>query len=349
MRQKHLKSFLKGLLLIQLFILSVAAGLTVDFHRGFVDFLPRLRIIKVSVPFSGIAINQHQAEWLLGETCLSMLGTEHFVDWGAEQMQTASIAENMIDSHMQVLAYATPVAAPVVEPALPQDVSSDQEAVPSREQEEKTVAEGLFRGKKVLIYCTHSAESYIPDSGKARLDGKRGLINKVAENLQKALVQQGLPAEFVNTIHDYPDYDQSYTNSRKTVKQILQTDKEILALFDVHRDSLPGTTKAPTITADGRKSARVLIIVGTDERKPHPEWKKNLAFAQALQAQGEKMYPGLIKGVTTKAGTYNQEFHSRALLLELGSDYNTLEEANYAAELFADVIIQVLKEEIQPQ
>lgn len=59
------------------------------------------------------------------------------------------------------------------------------------------------------------------------------------------------------------------------------------------------------------------------------------------------MYPGLIKGVRTKAGTYNQEFHPRALLLEFGSDYNTLEEASYAARLFNQVLIEVLKEDIQ--
>jgi len=37
------------------------------------------------------------------------------------------------------------------------------------------------------------------------------------------------------------------------------------------------------------------------------------------------------------------------LLLEFGSDYNTLEEANYAAQLFSDVLMQVLKEEIELQ
>ena len=29
------------------------------------------------------------------------------------------------------------------------------------------------------------------------------------------------------------------------------------------------------------------------------------------------------QGVRTKAGTYNQEYHPHALLLELGSDYNS--------------------------
>ncbi len=347
MRQKHLKAFFKGIILIQLFLLSVAAGLTVNFTAGIPSLAQRLRMINISVPFSGVVISQHQAELMFRETYLPIMGDPRLSYWGPGQMQGASLAENMIDSHIQVLAYAQSEHRAVAETNSPRDVSSSDDLPQAEEPEVK--ADRLFQGKKVYLYCTHSAESYIPGSGKARMDGKLGLINKVAENLQKNIKAQGLPAEFISTMHDYPKYDESYANSRNTVKQILQTDQEVLALFDVHRDSLPGATKAATIDAAGRKSARILIIVGTDERKPHPDWKKNLAFAEALHAQGEKMYPGLIKGVTTKAGTYNQEFHPHALLLEFGSDYNTLGEADYAAELFAEVLIQVLKEETQPQ
>jgi stage II sporulation protein P len=347
MRRKYFASFLKGMLLIQLFILSVTAGLTMDFSAIFPKVMQKLQMINV--PFSRIEISQRQADMMFLETYLPFLDDDSLLNLGLNKMHTANIAENMIDSQMQVLAYTGPETMPEVESEPVHAVPPNQDNVQEEAQEEQKIDNQLFKGKKIFIYCTHSAESYIPDTGKARLDGKRGLVNVVAENLQKNLSAQGLPAEFIDKIHDYPAYDQSYTNSRSTVKQILQTNNNVLALFDVHRDSLPGTTKAATVIVDGRKTARILIIVGTDERKPHPEWKKNLAFAEALYEQGEKMYPGLIKGVTTKAGTYNQEFHPHALLLEFGSDYNTLEEANYATQLFSDILIQVLKEEMQLQ
>ena len=54
---------------------------------------------------------------------------------------------------------------------------------------------------------------------------------------------------------------------------------------------------------------------------------------------------GLIK-VRTKAGTYNQEYHHHALLLEFGTDQNKLEEVLYAGELFSDILVEVLKEEV---
>ncbi|MFA7149179.1 MAG: stage II sporulation protein P, partial [Syntrophomonadaceae bacterium] len=198
---------------------------------------------------------------------------------------------------------------------------------------------------QVVVYCTHSAETYIPDSGKARCDGERGLINNVAGVISTQLQSAGMKADFIDSIHDYPDYDKSYTNSRETVKKILDSKEKLLALFDVHRDSIPGKESADTINVRGKKAARILIIVGTDERKEHPHWKSNLAFAESLYQQGEQMYPGLIKGVRTKSGTYNQEFFDHSLLLEVGSDYNSFAEAKYAGELFAQILLEVLEEE----
>lgn len=343
MRRKNFTLFLKGMFLIQLFLLSVAAGLTVDFGAGFPRVLARLPATNVGMPFAAVKISQRQADLMFMETYLPILYNASLLNLDLNKIQTASIAENMIDSHIQVLAYVGSEPPDENEVIAPEAAAVSEKA--TEDKKNQAADDNLFANKKVFIYCTHSAESYIPASGKARLEGKKGLVHTVAQNMQKSISSRGLAAEFIDKIHDYPDYDQSYTNSRSTVKQLLEDNDNVLALFDVHRDSLPGITKAPTITAAGRKSARILIIVGTDERKPHPAWKKNLAFAKALHEQGEKMYPGLIKGVTTKAGTYNQEFHPRALLFELGSDYNTLEEANNAAQLFSDVLIQVLREE----
>jgi stage II sporulation protein P len=351
MRRQNVWSFLKGILLIQLFFLSVIAGLTVDFNSSYLGALKNFQMISLSLPFSDLQINQRQADLMFQESYLPLTGSQSLLqELGINNMQPASIAENMIDAHIQVLAYAGAATEQDNKVTEPEKVdSTPNESAPKEPKDAAKVEPQLFKGQKIFIYCTHSAESYVPNGGKARVDGKRGLINSVAANLQKSIADQGIQAEFIDKIHDYPDYNQSYANSRSTVKQILQSNDKVLALFDVHRDSVPGVTTAPSIEIAGKKSARILIVVGTNERKPHPNWKKNYDFAEALYKQGEKMYPGLIRGVETKAGTYNQEFHPHALLLEFGTDYNTLEEASYAAQLFTDILLQVLKEDIQPK
>lgn len=335
--------FLKGILFMQLFILAIIAGLTVDLNARYVETWQRIHPAALLLPFSQMQIDEQQAALLFQENNLLLAGTAGV----SKQLGILDLRpENMMGSHIQALAYS-PSEEQETEPE--KDPAAVEEASKDKTSAEDKIEPGIFAGKRIYFYCTHSAESYVPNSGKARLDGKRGLINKVVSAMDKDLQEKGIKSQFINTIHDYPDYNQSYAKSRNTIKRIVQSNDDVLAIFDVHRDSIPGEGKAATVEIKGKKSAQILIVVGTDERKPHPDWKQNYQFAQRLYAQSEKMYPGLIKGVRTKAGTYNQEFHPRALLLEFGSDYNTLEEACYASRLFNQVLIKVLKEDIQQQ
>jgi stage II sporulation protein P len=334
MKTDYFRTFLRGILLLQIFFLVIIAGVSVNiswYSPLSADYLPFM-------PYN-ISISQQQAVGLMKETGYALVCPEHndIIQY-ANRYYTEIIPRNILSVNIPVMALnnqAEPDAG-----QLP-DLVVEPEPRPVINIDENNK---LFGQKRIVCYCTHSAESYIPDSGKAKTEGKRGLINKVAEKLVQAVADQGLQTEFVNTIHDYPEYDKSYTNSRATVNNILK-DGPVLALFDIHRDSIPGQTRSSVAMINGKRAAPILIIVGTDERKSHPEWRKNLDFAQRLYNTSETLYPGLIKGIQTKAGTYNQEYHNHALLLEFGSDYNTLEEALYSASLFSEVLVKVLKEE----
>lgn len=254
------------------------------------------------------------------------------------------LPQTLLTASIQALAYSNPEEAEGVIDFI--DETAPLEDIPEEEEPLEAVESMAGpSGERILLYCTHSAETYVPDQGKARVDGKRGLINQVAQHLAEELQKEGMDSEFIDTIHDWPDYVLSYTKSRDTIKDYLAENQSVGAIIDVHRDSIPGAKAGETNLINGKKCAPILIIVGTDERKSHPNWKKNLAFAQALYQVGEAQYPGLIKGVRTKAGTYNQEYHQRALLIEVGHDLNSLAEARYAAELFSQVLAEVMKSE----
>jgi stage II sporulation protein P len=346
MKSRKFFTFLKGVLLIQIFLIMSILGLTVDINREYTKGIEFLSLERIFLPFSGLQINERQAELFFQENNVLLAGIDNTPGKMLEdEYNTSTLSENLLGSHIQALALTdrngdTAVVDPE-EDSAPADVS-EEEINPVEKLDSETLAR--FKNSQIFLYCTHSAESFTPNSGQARLDGQRGLINQVAATIEQKLNTSGLPAQFVDTIHDYPDYNKSYTNSRVTVSKIVSANKNILGLFDIHRDSIPGEGKASTINIKGKKSARILIVVGTNERKPHPNWQQNRKFAEQLYQQGEKMYPGLIKGVITKAGTYNQEFHTRALLLEFGSDQNNLDEVSCAAQLFTDVLIEVLKE-----
>lgn len=358
MKTNNFFTFLKGVFLIQVFLVVIIVGIGSDLYNRNLQICSYLRYENLFLPFKQININENEATLLFQEANLLLSGNNKLHISIAGENFASSLPENILGSHIQALAYITKTVdeealtdkkdtTDIVEPpAIMMEIEQSPDEEMPDQSALRVVNSTFFKEKEIIVYCTHSAESYIPDSGRARLDGERGLVNNVAVELVRSLEEKGLKAEFIDKIHDYPEYNKSYTNSRKTVNNIIKSNRDIAAIIDLHRDSIPGINSARTVKFNNKKAACILIIVGTDQRKPHPHWKKNLAFAEQLHMQGEKLYPGLIKGVRTKAGTYNQEFHKNALLIEIGTDHNTLEEAKYAAKLYSDVLIEALKEEI---
>ena len=144
------------------------------------------------------------------------------------------------------------------------------------------------------------------------------------------------------TIHDYPDWSRSYQNSLLTAKQLLEAYPDVKAVFDIHRDAGFTSKKTTTAIVHGKSAAKIMMVIGCN----HDNWQENLAFARALEAKCNELYPGLLRDdiLIKTTGRYNQQVHSRAVLLEIGSDLNTQAEANYSMECFAHVVYEVLSE-----
>lgn len=339
--------FVKSMVMVQLFFIILLAGVSLDINSIIWQEDTLVKRLPEAMQGIRIDINNDQAAELLRNVNVMLAGPDQW-PWSASTYVSRTWPRKLMTSNIQVLASADLTVTGNEEPdALPG--TFELPAIVQEESAHPLSTEELVQLKdcRVALYCTHSAETYTPDSGKPKLDGKHGLINDAAREVVSSLRQQGVNAVFYDEIHDFPEYEKSYTNSRETVKRILKEQKQLTALFDVHRDHIPGMEKAETVKIDGKPSARVLIIVGTDERKSHPDWEENLEFANRIAECGNQMYPGLIKGVRTKAGTYNQEYHNRALLIEMGSDLNTFAQAQYAAQLFSDILIRVLAEDMQ--
>lgn len=195
----------------------------------------------------------------------------------------------------------------------------------------------------VLVYNTHNAETYLPTDGKSKLEGKNAGIVTVAKYLSKALESQhSLKTLRSDVIHDYPDWAKSYLNSMHTVTSLLKVNPKIQAVIDIHRDAGLSSRNDTLVKINGKEAAKVMIVIGTE----HPKYKQNLAFAQKIKQKADVLYPGLIKDVRLRENRrYNQNLHPRAILLEVGSDLNKLEDAIYSGQLIGDIIGKVLKGE----
>ena len=73
-----------------------------------------------------------------------------------------------------------------------------------------------------------------------------------------------------------------------------------------------------------------------------PNWQENYKLAEALTAGLNERIPGICRDIMVKTGRYNQHMSERAVLIEVGHNENTLQEALNATEPLADVIADLL-------
>lgn len=199
-------------------------------------------------------------------------------------------------------------------------------------------------GKPVVaVYHTHTAESFIPSSGVAHSPGgKIGEIAEVGDALIQTLAKQGISGIQDTTIHDYPSFMKAYSASEVTVKRILQEQPSLQMIFDIHRDA--DKRENVIATVNGETVAKISILVAKGQADlPQPHWKENYALAKLIDEKCNEKYPGLSKGIIFDEWRYNQHLHPHALLLEVGSQETSKEEAIRSMEMLGDVIAEILQ------
>lgn len=196
---------------------------------------------------------------------------------------------------------------------------------------------------RVAVYSTHSSESYTSSDGAAKLYGELGGVYRASEVMAERLRAAGIGVVVDETIHDWPDWEKSYNNSLETAQKLLKTYTELDILIDMHRDA--GVSRENSIVdIDGRTAARVMLVVGSDQRYQHNNWRENEAFSQRIADIMDEMYPGLLRRVSVQSGRYNQHVATNAILVEMGTTENTIEEVEYSARLLANVLQRLLED-----
>ncbi len=204
---------------------------------------------------------------------------------------------------------------------------------------------------QILIVHTHTTESYSDDtskfsasSGDRSTDSEKNMV-AIGNVMQEVFTQRGIESVHDTTVHDYPSYNGAYTRSMTTMTNNLKNSPSIKIVLDVHRDGITradGTKVKVTADIDGKKAAQCMFVVGTDAKLTHNTWRDNMRLACKLQNYANIHYPGLMRPINVRAERFNQQITSGSLIVEVGSNGNTLEEAKLGAEYMAEVIAAVL-------
>ena len=209
----------------------------------------------------------------------------------------------------------------------------------------------------VLILHTHSCESYLSSAEKTVRDGvtigrsenREENVLAVGRVLQEALISLGIPTLHCEILHDRVDgretYVGAYDRSNETVLRYLALYPSIRYVIDLHRDAVfdgNGDVVRPITVVNGEAVAQVLMVVGSGEGVDH---ERNLSLALALNARLNGDEARLCRQVLLRDSLYGQAYPPYALLLEIGSVGNSLDEAKRAALLVANALAELIRGE----
>lgn len=208
---------------------------------------------------------------------------------------------------------------------------------------------------QVLIYHTHTTEAYMDKNNGfyyedwvSRTTDNNKNVTQVGDQIAAQLKNAGIGVIHDTTVHDNPSYNGSYKRSAETIDKNLSQYPSIQVTIDIHRDSLGSNESGkikPTFLFNNRKGAQIMIIAGSDPdgTLEFPDWEYNLRFALKLQSTVESLFSGMTRPMFFTDSRYNMNKTHGSLLIEVGSDANSINEAKYSGELLGKALVDVLQ------
>ncbi len=202
---------------------------------------------------------------------------------------------------------------------------------------------------QILIYHTHSQEAFA-DSVSGDVSAT---IVGMGDYLTELLTEKYGYCVIHNTsvfdmIDGKLDRNAAYNLAEAEISQILEENPSVEVVIDLHRDGLEGEKMVTDI--NGKPTAKIMFFNGLSRTArngaidylPNPYIAENLAFSFQLQLKAEEYYPGFTRNIYLQSLRYNLHLKPRALLVEAGSQLNTVEEEKNAMEPLADILDMVL-------
>lgn len=204
-------------------------------------------------------------------------------------------------------------------------------------------------GPQILIYHTHSQETFadsVPGDENTSIVG-------AGEYLATLLKEEyGFEVLHHTGEYDVETRDYAYSYSLPNIEALLEEYPSIEVVIDLHRDAVAEETKLVS-QQNGKQAAQVMFFNGLSHTikqgdigyLENPYIDDNLAFSFQMQVLCNEYYPGLTRRIYLKGYRYNMHLKPKTLLVELGAQTNTCEEAKNTLDILAHVLSMCLSGE----
>lgn len=209
---------------------------------------------------------------------------------------------------------------------------------------------------RILIYHTHTYEAYeqqeasYQETERWRTADSAFNMVRVGEELSQLLRSLGYVVVHDTTAFEPPDLSSAYSRSLAMLESRHKAGESYDLYIDLHRDAyVEGQTGDNTVSIGGTEAARLMLLIGKGEGYTNagydlkPDWEANLSCAQSITDALNQQIPGFCKDVRLKSGRFNQHVAKNCVLIEVGNNRNTLQQALAAMPYLADAIASALQ------
>ncbi|MDR0273021.1 MAG: stage II sporulation protein P [Clostridiales bacterium] len=209
-------------------------------------------------------------------------------------------------------------------------------------------------GPQLLIFHAHSREMYEDSDHNDPFTGILGVGRALAETLE---TQYGISVlhhtERFDVIDGIPNREGAYERLAPAISQILADNPSIQVVIDLHRDGVGAHVQPMVSEINGQRAAQIMLVNGLSRRfrngeiipvtyLPNPYQRENLAFSFNLQLAANQLYPGFARRIYLLEFRYSLHMHPNSILLEVGAQNNTFQEALNAVPPIADILASVV-------
>ena len=193
----------------------------------------------------------------------------------------------------------------------------------------------------VYLYNSHQKESYSMEYMEDY--NINPTVLTASYMIQERLNKMGINTIVEeNSISDYlkendMKYYQSYEASRHYLLNTMEKYDSIKLYLDIHRDAI--SHEYSTVNINDLECAKIMFVVGLE----HDNYLTNRENAKHLNDMIKSKYPTLTRGVIEKEGKnvngiYNQDLGSNIMLIEIGGNYNNINEVLNTIDLITPII-----------
>ena len=206
----------------------------------------------------------------------------------------------------------------------------------------------------VLIYHTHAEEAYRQTRGYAYEETGEGTyktldktksVAALGELLKGELEKRGFTVIHDDTDVEPPEIKSAYSRSL----EVMERYPEAVVYIDLHRNTANVKLKKDDVVMlEGKRCARMFFVVGAGigsyegQYDTRHDWQQNYALAKAITQRLRAIDPSFAVDIRLKQNRYNQHVSPYCMLIELGHNANTFEDAENSIPYLADAMAATL-------